>query len=508
MLTSKDVLERTGISRATLNNYISSGLLPRPEVLPPNPDDGAAPRIGYFPDDTVDRVNEIQRLKREGWSISRIAAHFGGRTGSQPVRLPETPAQSRPANSPAAAPAVAAPPPASVDRRLSRPTLSLADIPHPAYLLDGALGLVWSNEAARNHADSPLRGLPAEILAGSVSQRLLGWANRKDAEAVLRFHLGLLKARGTSADDIAAGLPAESQAALGSSYRASPAVAAEPFAQIAVPAGEAGGALLLQAAQFREGILFVLVPADQVSEPAADRRAARATPVPAPALLPVAVLVTTLQDAHALWLRLPAGEYFELVNEVWSTLDGIFTELGGRHGSHPGEGMVCHFLPHAGNGYLANALAAAHRTREAMRQLSARWQSRKGWDVELCMNTGIDAGQDWIGPLRLVEPLELSVLGAAADHAGALSRIARGGAIWMTRDLVDRLEAGERQRLQYGVPRRGADAAAQRLLASFARLQDLAPTAAVPPAMADLPVTELIDLALGGPTPSHGQAAA
>lgn len=507
MLTSKDVLERTGISRATLNNYISSGLLPRPEVLPPNPADGAAPRIGYFPDDTVDRVNEIQRLKREGWSISRIAAHFGGRSGSQPVHLAPAPVQPPSAGSPVAAASTVAPPPASVDRRLSRPTLSLADIPHPAYLLDGALGLVWSNEAARHHADSPLRGLAAEPAAGSVAHRLQAWAGRRDAEAVLRFHLGLSKARGTSADVIAAGLPAESHAAFERSYRASAVVAAEPFAQVPVPGGEAG-ALLLQAAQFREGILFVLVPADQVREAAADRRTARATSVPAPALLPVAVLVTTLQDAHALWLRLPAGEYFELVNEVWSTLDGIFTELGGRHGSHPGEGMVCHFLPHAGSGYLANALAAAHRTREAMRQLSARWQSRKGWDVELCMNTGIDAGQDWIGPLRLVEPLELSVLGAAADHAGALSRMARGGAIWMTRGLVDRLDAGERQRLQYGVPRRGADAAAQRLLASFARLQDLAPTAAVPPAMADLPVTELIDLALAGPTPPHGQAAA
>lgn len=504
MLTSKDVLERTGISRATLNNYISTGLLPRPEVLPPNPADGAAPRIGYFPDDTVDRIAEIQRLKREGWSIARIAAHFvqrgGGASGT-------TDAPVRTGLAKAAAPAVAPAPPASVDRRLARPTLSLADIPHPAYLLDGSLGLVWANDAALGHAESPLQGLSMEAPAGSVALRLLAWTERKGAEGVLQFHVGLAKSRGGLAVDAGHGLPADKQAALEASWRASPVVSAEPFAQVPVT-GSGAGARVLQAAQFREGILFVVVPADQVREPASDRRATRATQVPAPALLPVAVLVSTLQDAHALWLRLPAGEYFELVNEIWSTLDGLFTELGGRHGSHPGEGMVCHFLPHAGSGYLANALLAAHRTRDAMRQLSARWQSRKGWDVELSMNTGIDAGQDWIGPLRLVEPLELSVLGAAADHAGALSRMARGGSIWMTRGLVDRLDAGQRQRLQYGVPRRGADAATQRVLASFARLQDLAPTAAVPPAMADLPVTELIDLALPGLTPPHGQAPA
>ena len=56
MLTSKEIIERTGISRATLNNYIASGLVPRPQVLPPGPQDGAAPRIGYFPDDTVARI--------------------------------------------------------------------------------------------------------------------------------------------------------------------------------------------------------------------------------------------------------------------------------------------------------------------------------------------------------------------------------------------------------------------------------------------------------------------
>ena len=65
MLTSKEIIERTGISRATLNNYIASGLVPRPQVLPPGPEQGAAPRIGFFPDDTIARVEEIQRLTRE-----------------------------------------------------------------------------------------------------------------------------------------------------------------------------------------------------------------------------------------------------------------------------------------------------------------------------------------------------------------------------------------------------------------------------------------------------------
>jgi class 3 adenylate cyclase len=76
--TSKEVLERTGISRATLNNYIGCGIVPKPDVLPPEPQDGAAPRIGYFPDSVIQRIDEIQRLKKKGWSITRISEHFLG----------------------------------------------------------------------------------------------------------------------------------------------------------------------------------------------------------------------------------------------------------------------------------------------------------------------------------------------------------------------------------------------------------------------------------------------
>ncbi|WP_167772818.1 MerR family transcriptional regulator [Ramlibacter humi] len=345
MLTSKDVLDRTGISRATLNNYIQAGLLPRPEVLPPNPEDGAAPRIGYFPDDTVERIETIQRLKREGWSIARIAAQFES-GGSIPPAAPGV----RPAPAPAPGSATSPVPPAVVVRPEGLPT-------------------------------APAR----------------------------RF--------------------------------------------------------------------------------------------PAPRLTPVAVLVSTLQDAGELWLQLPAGEYFELVNEIWLSLDRIFTNHGGRHGRHPGEGMVCHFLPQPPGNYLWNALAAAQSAREAMRQINSRWQARKGWDFELCMNTGVDEGQDWLGVLRLVEPPELTVVGGAADHAGQLSRAAREGGIWVTRNLVGKLSAEERARLSYGVPRAGKPSA-RPVLSSFSRLADLAGlqphSPLVPPAAADLPVTELLDLN-GGP---------
>jgi DNA-binding transcriptional MerR regulator len=109
MLSSKEILERTGISRATLNNYIAAGLIPRPDVLPPDPQDGGAPRIGYFPDDTIERIETIQRLKREGWSLGRILESFAA-PGSAPAIAaasyppPTLPESSRPTLSPIATP--------------------------------------------------------------------------------------------------------------------------------------------------------------------------------------------------------------------------------------------------------------------------------------------------------------------------------------------------------------------------------------------------------------------
>jgi len=370
-LTSKEVLERTGISRATLNNYIAAGLLPRPEVLPPGAEHGSAPRIGYFPEGTVERIQEIQSLKAQGWSLARIAERLGTQPASPDASPPTAPPRSRGAVP--ASPAASPPPPA-------RPAM-----PAPGH-----------QETANGESGHP------------------------------------------------------------------------------------------QAPQRR----------------------------PAPVLTPVAVLVSTLQDAGELWLQLPAVEYFELVNEVWLALDRIFLAHGGRHGRHPGEGMVCHFVPRAGRSYLWDALAAAQEARSAMREISSRWQARKDWEVELFMNTGVDEGQEWLGALRLAEPLELTVVGAAADHAAFLSRAARGGAVWMTRNLVGKLPPEERSRVVFGVPRPGRTANGRRVLSSFARLADLAAlhpaSPSVPAGLADLAVTELLELPHppSSPTPGSGGTAA
>lgn len=488
MLTSKEVLEATGISRATLNNYISWGIVPRPEVLPPEPSDGAAPRIGYFPDDVLARIAEVQRLKREGWSITRITAHFrDGPTTAPVVHRPAVPAQRAPAG--------------------GLPGLSVKDVAHPAYMVDAGFRVVWLNDAAR----SPAWPNQAPLPEGALSRPLFGClldalrARPHQRDAILAFHLGVAKQAGARLADLVAGLSAEDGATLARLFDRADPVDAAPVAQAPVPVGggAAGKPVTLFAVRLQEGVLFLHAPgqtgyADVPALLAQQDRARAGASRRRPAQAQVAILATDLQQADRLWSELPAEEYFELVNQIWSVVDGIFRAHRGVHGKHPGDGMVGYFLAQPGASHLWDAIEAACQLREAMRGLSREWQLRKGWATELHMNTGIDEGQEWIGTLRPGGDTGVSVLGDAADHALHISNFARSGSVWVTRNLVGRLRPEERRRLAYGVRRQDAEGGSVFVPATFRRIEDLADLSAAGHqglgAVARLPITEILGI--------------
>jgi adenylate cyclase len=519
LLTSKEIIERTGISRATLNNYIGSGLVPRPQVLPPGPEHGAAPRIGYFPDDTIARIETIQRLKREGWSITRIAEHFAGRPGralgeaSAPAAAgehPGTPPPPAAVRLPAAAVRTGEAAPAAPEaptRAAPRATPAAGD-PHPltpartdqpAYLVNDTFQLVWANDPARTSPLSPIAQQPID--AGSVFRHLLQLEEAAGRDALLRFHLQAARSRGATAAQLFEGLPQAESAPLEALYRDTPRPAGLGLAaQALLPRSGAIPPRSIHAVHFQEGVLFAVgsqrgdVPAGAPAEAPA-----------APTLTPVAVLAAVLHDAPGLWVRLAAEEYFELLNEIGQELDVIFREHRGSAPAPAGDALACYFLPQADASYLWDALAAAHQVREAMRQVSQRWQVRKGWDLELRVNIGIDEGQDWLGTIGPSGRAELCVLGDAAERAGQLSRCARAGAVLVTRNLIGKLPREQRQRITYGAPRLEGTPGEAPLLFTFARLADVAAPNAAPPAVADLAVAELLDLT---PSSSHSPGGA
>lgn len=486
MLNSKELLEKTGISRATLNNYIALGIVPRPEVLPPEPQDGAAPRIGYFPEETALRIAEIQRLKQEGWSMSRIAAHFGA---ALPPHQLQAPADAR-ATPVADRAALTAP-------RRDMPRLSIDEIAHPAYLVRPDLGVLWFNAASAD----VLGAAPGDE---NVLRQLLGAPAAPARDEMLRFHVAVARQHGATIDRLVHGLPVEQRAEIERLARDAQPPSGGFVAHACVSGASPPEALCVYAIRFREGILFVHVPRGPAADELASLLQARQLVVGdlrrrrLPVLSDVAVVVMDLQHAPRIWSALPAEEYFELINQIWLAADPIVQRHRGTQGKHPRDGLACYFLRQRDGSHAWNALLAAHEMRDAMRRLSREWQLRKGWTTELCMDTGVDAGQQWVGTLQPGAGGEFTMYGETLARATAISGFARGGAIWATKDLLAKLTPQERQRLKWGIHRRDSDGHDVFVPAVFSTIERLAAPDAEAARwrdLAGLPITEIVDIA-------------
>jgi DNA-binding transcriptional MerR regulator len=76
LISSIELLSKTGISRATLNNYIKMGMIPPPMVMKPNDPHSKAKRIGYFGYPVVETIETIKHYKKTGQSIKEIRSHL------------------------------------------------------------------------------------------------------------------------------------------------------------------------------------------------------------------------------------------------------------------------------------------------------------------------------------------------------------------------------------------------------------------------------------------------
>jgi hypothetical protein len=73
LISSKDILLKTGISRATLNNYIKMGILSKPIVQTPLDGLKGPRKLGYFPSSAIEVIEKLKRLKSQGLSMMAIA---------------------------------------------------------------------------------------------------------------------------------------------------------------------------------------------------------------------------------------------------------------------------------------------------------------------------------------------------------------------------------------------------------------------------------------------------
>lgn len=513
MLSSKDLIEITGLSRATLNNYISLGLLSKPTVLNPGGGGNGPRQLGFFPDDSVERIGEIQRLKKEGASMSEIVARMAIRGAERSsaqqqvlaIEAPRPPAASPPP--PSAYAGRTAPEPQELARSAASGGLrvTIEDIVYPAYMVNHNFELCWYNDAARQEIFSGLDKLPPTGEGRGLFRLLAGRGVQAHTAELLRFNAGLAKGR-LSANrfaDACHGVGPEPFSWLQRAYAEAAAAPERPVSDTMLTLGAEPRRAYVSV--FREGIFVVLTPEEHEADSMLEFLARRDEVIRSllqrrmPVLTNLAVLVADLQGSVRICSELPPDEYFNLINDIWAAMAPIFRKYHATHGKHVGDGMVYYFFPQPDSEYLFNAIACAAEIREEMKRLSKRWQLQKNWLNELYLNTGITEGQEWLGTFRSTTTIEFVVLGDTINQAARISDFARFGSIWATKSLIGKLSQEARDRIRYGVRREAEGNREVFVPSSFATVASL-----VPPHddascklrdIATLPIAEIMDIA-------------
>ncbi|MFC1844745.1 adenylate/guanylate cyclase domain-containing protein [Thermodesulfobacteriota bacterium] len=505
LITSKEIINKTGISRATLNNYIKMGILPKPIVKSPGPEQKGVKHIGYFPLSVLDSILKVKLLKQQGNSMEDIAQLF---LESVPVEEKDevheiaTQVQDRRQQDESIY--------TQTKRRVSDNEfqVTITDINSPAYLVNHNFEIEWINKPAEDYIFNRNIKEIVDINSRNVFRLLLNEELRNGVrnckEAVL-LHLTILQNRisANSLNTIYQGVTDNEVAYISELYEQRSVAAKENIYNIPVSLVKSDGSrssFWVHSMVFREGTFFVYVPADNVNSALMDMLSQRGKVInellrnKMPSLVSLGVLIADLQNSTKISAELLPAQYFELINELWQSVGPTFEKYNGIYGKHAGDGMLYYFIDKPENNYLMNAVNCAIEIREVMKELSSKWRLRKGWDNELFLNTGINEGQEFFGTIKSANNIEFTALGDTINIAGRLSDFARNGEIWTTKNLISRISQEERNIIRFGVHHENQTGKIF-IRNSFSRISDIMkednPHFSHLSAIAGLPITEI-----------------
>ena len=503
MITSKEIIKKTGISRATLNNYIKMGILPKPVVGPPRPEDHGVKQIGYFPEEVIARLDRVRLLKEQGKSMEEISRLFTGDTESgehYAFSSDEKKVEQ----------------PSEAERRVRRFTritdtdlkVTICDIKSPAYLVNRNFEIEWINKQAEDF----VFGKKIRSLVDSKTRNLfrLFFENRQSAHTdewidLTLLHLTALQREIDEAglSGLYNGLSTNELSMLSELYDSRAIVTPQQIYRIPVTISLPGNvrkSYLVYTMTFREGTFFVYLPDEGIGSELMGMLSQRERVINdllkhrMPSLVSLCVLVADLQDSMRISAELLPGQYFELINGLWECSGPIFEKYKGVYGKHVGDGVLYYFLERPGENYINNCVNCAIDLREVVNEFSDRWKGIKGWDNDLFLNTGINEGQEFFGTIRSADNIEFTALGDTINTAARLSEFAKNGQIWTTKNLVSKLNQDERNFLRFGVHKNN-NPANRFIRESFSRVADLLPEEKLQYkhycTIAGLPITEI-----------------
>jgi class 3 adenylate cyclase len=458
-INSKEVLNKCGISRATLNNYIKLGIIPKPLVKTPDENLRSTKKIGYFPETVLGIIEEVKRLKGKGESMEKIA----GKVKALPAREYDIKAEKRNAVSPGRRERIIKEEIEADDDGLR---LTLEDINTPAYLLNYQFEIEWINEYAeekifgktiRTIKDVELRNIFRLFLNWEFSNFIENW------EEFLDSHMIFFKSK-LQREHIVHLYTDISEKEIDyfqETYDKVEKVHLEKIHQQSVAIAEKNKAkehYVVYTTFFREGMFFLYLPADNVPEGIAEFLSKREIVVRdllqqrLPTLVSFSVLVADLQSSVRICAELPPEEYFELINGMWKILEESFKKFNGIFGKRIGDGIVYYFLKKQDPNYIMNSISCALEIREKMRRFSSEWKVRKKWHNDLFLNIGINEGQEYFSTTTPSSAnVEFTALGDTINYASRLSNLARYGSIITTKNLMNKLNDEYRKTLRFGI---------------------------------------------------------
>ena len=503
MITSKDIIAKTGISRATLNNYIRMGILPKPVVGPPRTGDHGVKQIGYFPDEVLARLDRVKVLKGQGRSMDEIAGLFQSQSEAD-TDVQNVVSEKR-VSAPVGRERTVRPYTRFTDRELK---VTICDIKSPAYLVNRDFEIEWVNKQAEEYVfhkkvKSLVDGKARNIFRMFLDKQQSGSANSW-ADLTL-LHLTVLQ-RQVNENGLAGlckDMTARECETIQDIFNSRSILHQQQVYRLPVTItlpGEVSKNYLVYTMSFREGTFFVYIPDEGIGNDLMALLTQRERVISdllkhkMPTLASLCVLASDLQDSVRISAELLPGEYFELINGLWECSGPVFEKYNGVYGKHVGDGVLYYFLDNPGDNYIRNCINCAIELREVVSDFSDKWKGAKGWDNDLFLNTGINEGQEFFGTIRSANNIEFTALGDTINTAARLSEFAQNGQIWTSKNLVSKLDQEQRNLLRFGVHKNN-DPSDRFIRDSFSRITDLVSTEKQQynhfRTIAGLPITEI-----------------
>ncbi|HYA02242.1 MAG TPA: hypothetical protein VEI04_03925 [Syntrophobacteria bacterium] len=441
-ISSKEVLARAGISRATLNNYIALKLIPHPTVRKPDYAEGPT-KIGYFPTWVLDHLARVRELKNRGMRIPDIVAYL------QEVGLKSTPSGFLPAQLTAHD--------------------SIHGISFPGVFVNRCWEVIWLNDHAeqvlfqkrvRDISSATERNFFRLLVDGNLPKTV---SNLKD---VVLAHVRLAKRdlNDAAIQEICRETALEYGETLNSLRLTVETAKGHPVVEQKLVLRSTTNRALhytLFASEFREGTLLLYCPFEVQAEEILHLVSAREGLVRyllterIPSLTSLCVLAGRLESDLHLATALPAREYFDLIAQITLNSHQCIHGHTGIVGTSFHEGVIGFFLPTPVSpaNHLGRALQCARDLQGEANALDQHWKRRKGWSNTLRLSLGLHSGQECVGSVPSPAGFQFTVVGESVPEAVKLATFARGGTIWASKKLIESLLPEQRQRIVFGIDR-------------------------------------------------------